>query len=481
MTYPTKAIYQLIINDSVKVAQNEESLYQEKDVKNSLNKIECIQYHQKITENGITFTAYNAGHVLGAAMFLVEINGVKILYTGDYSREIDRHLHPAEIPDEDIQILLLESTYGIHEHEKREIRERNFTKYVREIVERGGKCLLPVFSIGRAQELLLILEEYWEMNPELNEIKIYYVSSLAHDSMNIFQEYINMGGEYVKKKLFNEGKNPFKFSHIECQKNLDSYDKKKPIVVFASPGMMQSSLSRSLFEEWCQDDKNGVIITGYSVDGTLAKNILGEPSEIEITDKNDKNKTIRVPLKMSVKNVTFSAHSDYSHSKEFVEKLQPKFIVLVHGKGKEIERLRRDYEGLCVTDFRNFLPMIFNPKNCQRIVLNINVKKNLMIVGNLCKNIKNCQNLFNDDAFHLSSENKINASENNEMDVDEENNNENEEFFNNYIQISGLLLEDKNILIDNNEINKYSELEKYNFKQILKIKYNLCIDFLFNL
>ena len=153
--------------------------------------------------------------------------------------------------------------------------------------------------------------------------------------------------------------------------------------------MMQSSLSRSLFEEWCQDDKNGVIITGYSVDGTLAKNILGEPSEIEITDKNDKNKTIRVPLKMSVKNVTFSAHSDYSHSKEFVEKLQPKFIVLVHGKGKEIERLRRDYEGLCVTDFRNFLPMIFNPKNCQRIVLNINVKKNLMIVGNLCKNIKN--------------------------------------------------------------------------------------------
>ena len=130
-----------------------------------------------------------------------------------------------------------------------------------------------------------------------------------------------MGGEYVKKKLFNEGKNPFKFSHIECQKNLDSYDKKKPIVVFASPGMMQSSLSRSLFEEWCQDDKNGVIITGYSVDGTLAKNILGEPSEIEITDKNDKNKTIRVPLKMSVKNVTFSAHSDYSHSQEFVDKL----------------------------------------------------------------------------------------------------------------------------------------------------------------
>jgi len=73
--------------------------------------------------NGIKFTCYNAGHVLGAAMFLVNIDGVKVLYTGDYSREEDRHLQIAEIPNEKVDILITESTYGIKNHEKREERE----------------------------------------------------------------------------------------------------------------------------------------------------------------------------------------------------------------------------------------------------------------------------------------------------------------------------------------------------------------------
>ena len=72
---------------------------------------------------GIKFTCYNAGHVLGAAMFLVEIDGVRVLYTGDYSREEDRHLNPAEIPDCTVDVLIVESTYGVKDHEPRHKRE----------------------------------------------------------------------------------------------------------------------------------------------------------------------------------------------------------------------------------------------------------------------------------------------------------------------------------------------------------------------
>ena len=143
MTYPTRDIYKIILSDYVKVSHSkaEESLYNETNIKNSMNKIKPLEYYQEIEYKGIKFSAFKAGHVLGAAMFLIEISGVKILYTGDYSRELDRHLQPAEIPNKEIHkinVLIVESTYGVHEHETREVREKNFIQYVDEVVSRGG-------------------------------------------------------------------------------------------------------------------------------------------------------------------------------------------------------------------------------------------------------------------------------------------------------------------------------------------------------
>lgn len=100
-------------------------------------------------------------------MFLIEIDGVKILYTGDYSREEDRHLKPAEFPNCEVDVLIVESTYGVQVHEHRDKREEKFIKTVHDIVKRSGKCLLPVFALGRAQELLLILNEHWAKNKDI--------------------------------------------------------------------------------------------------------------------------------------------------------------------------------------------------------------------------------------------------------------------------------------------------------------------------
>jgi len=391
MTHPTKAIYKLTLADYLKVSHvnTDESLYQERDLVKSFEKIKIIDYHQEIISHGIKFWAYNAGHVLGAAMFLVEIEGIRVLYTGDFSREIDRHLKPAEIPANfDVNILIVESTYGVHKHEERSRRENDFKRYVYEIIKRGGKCLLPVFAAGRAQELLLILDEYWEHNPDIQDVPIYYASSLASNYLDIFKTYINMTGDYVKNKFYEEGINPFRFKHINCVKTIEYLDENNPAVVFASPGMLQSGLSRNLFEKWCENSQNGVIITGYSVEGTLAKYILGEPNEIKLSNGHN------VPLKMAVKNVTFSAHSDFAHTSEFIEKIKPQNIVLVHGEGKEMERLRNELERLKVENknFREFNPKIFNPKNCQKIEFCFKIERNSFIVGNLSKKVLNSLN-----------------------------------------------------------------------------------------
>ena len=492
MTHPSKAIYKYILADYVKVSHtnSEATLFEEKELRKSLDKIKLIDYHQEINTKGIKFTAYNAGHVLGAAMFLIEISGIKILYTGDFSREDDRHLKPAEIPEQDIHILIVESTYGIHQHEKRLDRERNFTKYVDEIVSRGGNCLLPVFSIGRAQELLLILDEYWETDPKFKDIKIYYASSLAANSIEIFKTYINMAGEYIKNKYITEGINPFVFKHIECVKTVDVSDLTKPTVVFASPGMLQSGLSRNLFEKWCTDAKNGVVITGYCVDGTPGKHLLGEPSEIELTDGK------KVQMKMTVKNVTFSAHSDFTHTNEFILKLQPKNIVLVHGEGKEMERLRIEYERLKCDDdvYKKFAPKVFNPKNCQKLIFNFKIQKDGFIVGDMCQKILNAfekeqmileNNGFINDNHYIS--NLENNNNENKMDVEEENNekkdfDEDKDFIeNNYIKVSGILINESNVFLERGEISKFCEVQPMKLKQILKIKYTLCFQILYNI
>lgn len=93
-----------------------------------MDKIEVIDYHEQREVNGIRFWSYPAGHVLGAAMFMIEIAGIKVLYTGDYSRLEDRHLCAAEMPMIRPDVLIIESTYGIQLHEDRRTRENRFTQ-----------------------------------------------------------------------------------------------------------------------------------------------------------------------------------------------------------------------------------------------------------------------------------------------------------------------------------------------------------------
>ena len=518
MTFPTRDIYQIILSDYVKVShsKSEESLYNEKDLKDSLKKIKPINYHQEIESKGIKFSAFQAGHVLGAAMFLIEISGVKILYTGDYSRELDRHLQPAEIPDKEIykiDVLIVESTYGIHQHENRDVREKNFIQYVDEVVSRGGKCLLPVFATGRAQELLLILNEYWEANANrLKDVKIYYASSLANDSIEIFKRYINMAGIYVKKKMSEESKNPFDFKYItrvKTEQEIPDVYNKKPCVVFASPGMLQSGLSRNLFEKWCSDQTNGIVITGYCVDKTMAREVLGQPKTVDFGKEKGKEKDKIKELLMSVKNVTFSAHCDFKHTDEFIQELEPKNIVLVHGEAKEMERLRFQLERLKLENnskYKKFLPNVYNPTNCQKIMMPFVIPKKGYIVGKLCQDLyeaffnkkKSGAELLNSYHHNLNNNNLIGDG----MEVEDEKENidsiddeekekkitpkekiDEAELEENFVEVSGLLIDEQNILLNSDELENFNlyGIKTSKLKQILKIKYTLCDEILLNI
>ncbi|XP_069028674.1 cleavage and polyadenylation specificity factor subunit 3-like [Embiotoca jacksoni] len=376
MTHATKAIYRWLLSDYVKVSNisADDMLYTETDLEDSMEKIETINFHEVKEVAGIKFWCYHAGHVLGAAMFMIEIAGVKLLYTGDFSRQEDRHLMAAEIPSVKPDILITESTYGTHIHEKREEREARFCNTVHDIVNREGRCLIPVFALGRAQELLLILDEYWQNHPELHDIPIYYASSLARKCMAVYQTYINAMNDKIRKAI--NINNPFVFKHISNLKSMDHFDDIGPSVVMASPGMMQSGLSRELFESWCTDKRNGVIIAGYCVEGTLAKHIMTEPDEINTMSGQ------KLPLKMSVDYISFSAHTDYQQTSEFIRALKPPHVILVHGEQNEMARLKaaliREYE-----DNDEVHIEVHNPRNTEAVTLNFRGEKLAKVMGTL--------------------------------------------------------------------------------------------------
>uniref|UniRef100_A0A7N0TX10 Cleavage and polyadenylation specificity factor subunit 3-I n=1 Tax=Kalanchoe fedtschenkoi TaxID=63787 RepID=A0A7N0TX10_KALFE len=376
MTHATKAIYKLLLSDYVKVSKvsTEDMLFNEQDILRSMDKIEVIDFHQTLEVSGIRFWCYTAGHVLGAAMFMVDIAGVRILYTGDYSREEDRHLKAAEIPQFSPDICIIESTYGVQLHQPRHIREKRFTDVIHSTVAQGGRVLIPAFALGRAQELLLILDEYWSNHPELHNVPIYYASPLAKRCMSVYQTYINSMNDRIRTQFANS--NPFEFKFIQPLKSIENFEDVGPSVVMASPSGLQSGLSRQLFDIWCTDKKNACVIPGYVVEGTLAKSIINEPKEVTLMNG------LSAPLNMSVHYISFSAHADFAQTSTFLKELMPPNIILVHGEANEMGRLKQK---LITTQFSDGNTRIITPKNCQSVEMYFNSDKMAKTIGRLAE------------------------------------------------------------------------------------------------
>eukprot|EP00891_Asterochloris_glomerata_P003167 jgi/Astpho2/3167/fgenesh1_pm.00052_%23_3_t len=380
MTHPTKAIIGTLLKDFVKISSGRaqqvqlmQGLYSDKDLAKALELTEVIDFHQTLDIDGIKITAYRAGHVLGACMFMIEIAGARVLYTGDYSRLADRHLSPADLPEVQPDVVIVESTYGVSSHSPREEREALFITQVKRVLLRGGRLLLPVVALGRAQELLLILEECWASDPLLHGVPIYQASGLARRAMTIYQTYIEMMNEDIQAAF--QSHNPFIFKHVTHLKSMQHLEDTGPCVVMATPSMLQSGLSRDVFEAWCQDPRNGVIIADFAVQGTLAKELISQPKEVLLRNGQ------KVPLKMSVDAISFSAHADFPQTSEFLDLLKPPHVVLVHGEAGEMMRLKKALEQRAkAIDIERTL---HTPKNTEAITILKRPQHLARVVGRL--------------------------------------------------------------------------------------------------
>ena len=155
--------------------------------------------------------------------------------------------------------------------------------------------------------------------------------------MAVYETYTGIMNDKIRlSSASSEKSNPFDFKYIKSIKDLSKFQDMGPSVVVATPGMLQAGVSRQLLEKWAPDGKNLVILTGYSVEGTMAKELLKEPTMIQSATNPD----MTIPRRIGIEEISFAAHVDFQQNSEFIEKVSPSKVILVHGDSVPMGRLK---------------------------------------------------------------------------------------------------------------------------------------------
>lgn len=362
MTHPTKATLPMILEDSrrlLEMKNSRDATFTADQVIQSLKNVITIGINETYEfEDGMILRPYYAGHVIGAAMFYVSYKGESVVYTGDFSTMADKHLQSASIEALRPDLLITESTYGGVLRDCKKSKEREMLQIIQKTIDRDGKVLIPIFALGRAQEICLLVENYWE-RMALN-VPIYFSMGLTDKVNDVYSRYANYTNQIIQEKL--EHKSVFEFSFIKPYFKR-AIEKDGPMLIFATPAMLHSGSSLAIFKAMCSDKRNSIILPGFCSRGTVGDKILHNIKRIEV------GKEI-LDVNLDVHNIAFSAHADMTGIFKIIDQCKPYNIMLVHGDRARMVHLKKK-----ITDELNIPVMM--PSN--GVMIEIPTNKNTPI------------------------------------------------------------------------------------------------------
>lgn len=339
-TEPTRDIAALLCLDFIGIAnkENKKAIYSSTDIKEMVKHSITLNY-EEVTDvtPDVRLTFYNAGHVLGSSLVHLHIgNGLhNLLYCGDLNYETSNLLSSANTRFPRLETVMIEATYGGKDDNPptRSESEEELVKIVKETVERKGKVLIPVLGVGRAQEVMVIIEKLIRSG-QMERVPI-YVQGLVWDITAIHTAYPDYFNNIVKKLIFHRDQNPFLsdvFKHIAGQKEMKEVLEGGPCVILATSGMLNAGASVEYFKELASDERNSLILVSYQGPGSLGRRVQNGEKEIVFDNNNV------VPVKISIHTLSgFSGHSSRKQLLNFVHRLdpKPKKIILVHGESSK--------------------------------------------------------------------------------------------------------------------------------------------------
>lgn len=332
-----------------------EPLYTLADAEEALKSFDGNPYrHPVAVGRGMTCTLYDAGHILGSALTVLRTteNGrpITLGYTGDIGRFGKPIINDPTVDfdpaDGQIDLLVMESTYGDRTHEPVHDLKPRLKAVLTETVERGGAVLIPSFAYGRTQTLLYVLHELYDSG-EVPRVPVYVDSPLATNITRVFAEHPEVYDEETHKTFLEKGKNPFAFDKIRfvssVEESMALNRDESPHIVISASGMCEAGRILHHLRHKIHNERHTVLIVGFMAAHTLGRRILelgeafaaagrkGDPPMVRFLNKE-------YPLKAHVKRLGgFSAHADKDEMLHFLKSsnLTIKRIALVHGEEEQ--------------------------------------------------------------------------------------------------------------------------------------------------
>ncbi len=265
----------------------------------------------------VKFQLLNAGHIPGSAQILIEAEGKKLLYTGDFNTEDTRLLEGAKMEYNDLDAVIIESTYANEEHTERSELEKQFIADTTDIVERGGTVLVPAFGVGRSQEIACVLAAHHFEYPVI-------IDGMIRGANSIMMKH----GQFLRdSKLLNDALHSAHW--IEGWRDRRKAAKNQGVII-STAGMLKGGPSIFYISKIGKKACNAVFLVSFQIPGTPGRQLLDKG--ICVIDGKMKK------IKAQVGHFDFSSHCGASELKEVVKKLggKPKTYV-IHGAERNCE------------------------------------------------------------------------------------------------------------------------------------------------
>ncbi|MDG6221094.1 MAG: beta-CASP ribonuclease aCPSF1, partial [Candidatus Thermoplasmatota archaeon] len=341
-TPPTRDLMTLLQLDYIKISfgENSKTPYESTHIRDVVK--HCIPLRYGETTDiapDMKLTFQNAGHILGSSVvhFHVGDGLYNVAFTGDIKFERSQLFNAATNRFPRVETLIVEATYGGHKdmQPSRGDAASELESIMKRTLERKGKVMVPVFAVGRSQELMLVIEELMR-NGVIEKVPVYLDGMIweATALHTAYPEYLNSN---LRTQIFQKGENPFL---SEIFKRVDSNEMREnllvdpdPCIVLATSGMVNGGPIMTYLRSWADDDKNTFVFVGYQAEGTTGRKIQRGAENLTLVEKG---RQVTVAMNMNVETCDgFSGHSDRKQLMGYVGTMEPRPERVLVGHGEE--------------------------------------------------------------------------------------------------------------------------------------------------
>jgi len=338
---PTSSLMTLLQLDYLDVANKQGIMppYSQKDVRDTVMHTIPLRYGS-VTDIApdVRLTLHNSGHILGSSIVHLHIGeGLhNLVYTGDYKFGKSMLLEPAVSIFPRAETIITESTYGAPDDimPTRAEAEQSIVNIINETLDREGKVLVPVPAVGRAQEIMLVIDDYMRRGL-LKEAPV-FVEGMISEATAIHTAYPEYLAKGVRNSILYEGINPFQsdyFTIVEHPSAREEIVDGDQCIILATSGMLEGGPVIDYFKRLAGDKKNTIIFVSYQIEGTMGSRVQKGLADVPIINSNGKMEVMKV--EMQVESVSgFSGHSDRRQLTNYIRRLRPKpeRIIVLHGE-----------------------------------------------------------------------------------------------------------------------------------------------------